>query len=49
MGGGGGREAREGGEKCIHVVQQKLTQCCKAIVLQLEKVVMLKCKFKRRE
>ena len=40
--GGGGREAQEEGDICIHIavshcVQQKLTQHCKAITLQLKK------------
>ena len=40
--GGGGREGQEGGDACntetIHfVVQQKLTQHCKAIILQVKK------------
>ena len=38
---GGGREVQEGGDICIHiagshVVQQKLTQHCKAVILQLK-------------
>ena len=37
--GGGGREVQEGGDICTHIadsflVQQKLTQHCKAIILQ---------------
>ena len=42
MGWGGvvGKEAQEGGDICIvlliHIVQQKLTQHCKAIILQFK-------------
>ena len=45
--GGGGREAQEEGDICIHIavshcVQQKLTQHCKAITLQLKKKLRIK-------
>ena len=43
VGCGGGREAQEGGDICVPKlipvsVQQKLTQHCKAITLQLKKI-----------
>ena len=42
MGVGSGKEVQKGGDTCIHIadhfiVQQKLTQHCEAIILQLKK------------
>ena len=50
-GGGWGREAQDGGDMCVHTVdslfvQNKLTQHCKAIFLQLKNKIKQSDNFK---